>query len=412
MPRNDRLYRALLEELRRQVTSGYQPGEPIPSQRALAEMHGVGLATVHRALRTLGEEGLVESRRGSGVIRCEGKKPKSRKRKSRGLRIGVLTRRTETEWIRKRDNLPHYTAINDEAERRGMKLVWVTNLKEHHPTPARNRVEIARVPWNEFDVGLLIEVEDSDTLTHPAVHKHKLIAVDQDATPLGIHSVSFDDRGLGAFVARQLWDLGHRRFAVTDEVSGVNWPWENAWLVRRHAFIETIGRLGGMMRGEYRVCVPNHGRGTGLSPEMVASRTADCWANLERGLRPTALFATNPGIVPRLLRELKRYDIRVPRDLSIVSVTWHQEDRTDQRRKTSRPSPTETGESLLMTRIQLDLPALARRVLDTAEDLAADRPIRGGVPAGSVVGNDAFLVTAPYVLKEGETVSAVGGRGG
>ena len=88
MPKTDRLYQELLSKLRRQVKASYSEGEGLPSQRALADMHGVGLATVHRALKQLATEGLVETRRGSGVVRTGGKKaPRPRKK---ALRIGII----------------------------------------------------------------------------------------------------------------------------------------------------------------------------------------------------------------------------------------------------------------------------------------------------------------------------------
>lgn len=43
------------------------PGEKIPSQKELTEAYGFARATIQRALRELEDEGLIVSRKGSGV---------------------------------------------------------------------------------------------------------------------------------------------------------------------------------------------------------------------------------------------------------------------------------------------------------------------------------------------------------
>ncbi|MER5961187.1 winged helix-turn-helix domain-containing protein [Streptomyces sp. NPDC002057] len=43
------------------------PGEKLPSHKELTELYGFARATIQRALRDLEDEGLVISRKGSGV---------------------------------------------------------------------------------------------------------------------------------------------------------------------------------------------------------------------------------------------------------------------------------------------------------------------------------------------------------
>src|SRR5689334_7270920 len=135
MARPDLLYQNLLEALRAQFTASFAPGETLPSQRALALMHGVGQATVNRALHTLAREGMVKARPRLGWVRG-GVRAAGVKRGS--LRVGVITRRGKREI----HNYPLYGALEAEAKRRGIELVYATNPREHHPTPGRNRLEI------------------------------------------------------------------------------------------------------------------------------------------------------------------------------------------------------------------------------------------------------------------------------
>jgi DNA-binding FadR family transcriptional regulator len=60
-----RAHEYVAEQLRRQISLRLvQPGQPLPPERALAKMFGVGRATVQRAIKMLQDEGLVDSRRG------------------------------------------------------------------------------------------------------------------------------------------------------------------------------------------------------------------------------------------------------------------------------------------------------------------------------------------------------------
>lgn len=62
-----RAHEYVAEQLRRQISLRLvPPGQPLPPERALASMFGVGRATVQRAIKLLQDEHLVDSRRGRG----------------------------------------------------------------------------------------------------------------------------------------------------------------------------------------------------------------------------------------------------------------------------------------------------------------------------------------------------------
>jgi GntR family transcriptional regulator len=55
--------------LRKRITSGqWPPGNPLPSQRELADEFGVSIMTLRQALQLLTDEGLIEVRQGSGTF--------------------------------------------------------------------------------------------------------------------------------------------------------------------------------------------------------------------------------------------------------------------------------------------------------------------------------------------------------
>jgi GntR family transcriptional regulator len=62
------IYRQLADRLATQLLEGQPPeGEPMPSVRALASRYLINPLTVSRALQSLVDDGLVESRRGLGM---------------------------------------------------------------------------------------------------------------------------------------------------------------------------------------------------------------------------------------------------------------------------------------------------------------------------------------------------------
>ncbi|MCW8128772.1 MAG: substrate-binding domain-containing protein [Planctomycetota bacterium] len=374
MPRPDHLYRKMLDELRRQVTGSFAGGETLPSQRVLAYMHGAGQATIHRALTQLAKEGLVEARPRLGWVRV-GERPTAR---SRLKSIGIVTRRNQREVASKGN--PLYAGLADEAARRGFATAFHTNPKQHHPTPGRNRVELSRVAWNSFDVALLVELEDAVTLADPLLRAHPVLSVDLDATVYGHSSVTFDDVAAGRLAARHFFELGHRRFSVVDEVNQAGWPAEATWMVRRQAFEAEVGRLGGAIHPLWRIPNGRHGRNEGQAAAAVKR-----WMDFPAAQRPTALFAVDLGPVPAVIQELEARGLRVPRDLSIMTVQWND--------SVAAPAPNRR-----FTRVELDPHDLVRRALDAAEDVLARSAKAAPVP-------EAKLYTAPVVLAEGVTTA-------
>src|SRR5215469_8268814 len=62
-------YLRIHSNLRERITSGHwPPGSPLPSQRELAAEFGVSIMTLRQALQLLTDEGLIETRHGSGTF--------------------------------------------------------------------------------------------------------------------------------------------------------------------------------------------------------------------------------------------------------------------------------------------------------------------------------------------------------
>ncbi|MBL8315128.1 MAG: GntR family transcriptional regulator [Rubrivivax sp.] len=63
------IYRQIVEQVRRHVASGqWRAGDELPSVRALALEHAINPMTVSKAYSLLEAEGLLERRRGMGMV--------------------------------------------------------------------------------------------------------------------------------------------------------------------------------------------------------------------------------------------------------------------------------------------------------------------------------------------------------
>ena len=68
----DPLYKQIADQVRRAAATGrLQPGDPLPSIRALAERLVINPNTVARAYRDLAAEGVIEARQGVGYVAAE-----------------------------------------------------------------------------------------------------------------------------------------------------------------------------------------------------------------------------------------------------------------------------------------------------------------------------------------------------
>ncbi len=92
------IYQQLADLLAAQLLDGEPAeGQAMPSVRALATRYLLNPLTVNRALQSLGDEGLLESRRGMGLYVMAGARDR--------LKAAERQRFLQAEWPRLRDRL-------------------------------------------------------------------------------------------------------------------------------------------------------------------------------------------------------------------------------------------------------------------------------------------------------------------
>ncbi len=376
MNRNGDLFRKLLDDLRRQVSESFAPGDHLPSKRDFAVMYGVSPTTIHRALLSLNKDGVIRSAARVGWFRvgCERSGNQS-PHSSAPLRVAILSRRARQEW----ENHDIYIALMSEARRRGVTVVEVPNRHRQRPIPKLTRIQLSRVQWNTFDVALLVDAEDTIAQGDPFLKQHKVLAVDQDATAYGIDSVAYNDREVGAIAARHFHEMGHRRFAVTEEFSDPGFTWDPNWTTRRLGYEAAIGQFGGTIMPAWRLMVPHRSRRT--LKEFLAPTVAG-WAAASPAERPTAIFAPSASAIGPLLRELALFQMSVPRDISIVTI--------------ARNGFEQVENGMRITAVEVRLSNLVSRAFDVAAELAAE---------GTTAARTPRLIFAPALLSPGQSTA-------
>jgi DNA-binding LacI/PurR family transcriptional regulator len=372
MGRPNALFVDLVQQLRQQLLASFTAGEGIPSTRAIAATYGVGAMTALRALRYLSREKIIHVDARRRWVRAPAHTP----RRAKHLRVGIISPYTREHW----DKTPFYGLLREEAGRRRISITESPHTRAHPITPARSRIDLTRVPWARFDVGLIVDVEDAVTLAGIRRLGRAVLSVDRDGTVFGIDSATYDNGGAGRLAAQHLLSLGHRRFAITDEVSDPGWPNEQTWLARRHGFEAAIGHAGGCIRPEWRLAIPHRGLQAYRFGALRAAIAA--WKNQPAQKRPTALFCFDDSLTDDLVAEFRRHGFLVPQHLSVVTISG------------SMPRPSK---SQLYTAVWLDAAALARRTLDAAQEIAARKKASQPQPQ---------LFTSPALLIEGNSTTA------
>ena len=74
------IYQQIVDQVRRETASGQlNPGDPLPSVRAVAAEHAVNAMTISKAYSLLEAEGLLLRLRGRGMVVAPGNRPASKR---------------------------------------------------------------------------------------------------------------------------------------------------------------------------------------------------------------------------------------------------------------------------------------------------------------------------------------------
>ena len=308
------LYQRIENVLRERITDGTWPvGQALPSRSRLCAEFATTRVTLDKAIQGLMRAGLLHSAKGSGTFVAV--PPQKATEASvvlpRALRIGVVLERTtpggppEEEWG---DNFyfgPLFQGIRDGILGQSVETLYAHLIREEYSGFYRD---------SGLDGMILIAPSRDDLPT-----LHQLVAEGIKFVAAGISSHDPEDAALpcvdtdnvrGASDAvRHLLGLGHRRIAIVN-------------LATAHS--NHHDRLDGYCRAMAAAGVAVAPENMVLFPDYVTACFED---NIEEwllsatalGRLPTAIFACDYLMALATLRVLRRHDLRIPEDISLVS---------------------------------------------------------------------------------------------
>ena len=295
MPKRTTKTGDLVENVRRRILSGeWKAGQAIPSERELAREFGVSRVTARRCLKELCREELLIARPTRGYFPVAGGvAPEELKH-----RKIVLFYYLDGNGAPMVDdiNAGIINGANSEALRTGLEFYSIS-------CKSASFLRFLRDRWEKSLRGLLLNWADSATIEHLIKSNLPFVMVENDIEGLPVTSVIQDNAG-GTFQALEhMYAKGHRRLAVI-----IN---ESDWIHPRQrlaAYREFMLRNG---LSDYsclfaRVPAGEEGGAKGAA------------ALLDGPVRPTGIFVASNGLLPGVLGELNRRNLRCPEDVSLV----------------------------------------------------------------------------------------------
>ncbi len=285
-------YAQVEDFIRQAVMDGqYKPNDRLPTDNELAKKLRVSRLTVHRALRSLAQEGLVlrSPRRGTVV---------SDPRKSIVGTVALLTPSSLSGWT-----VDMVTVLSEELLSSGLALVPYNA----HGTVERAK-QLAQLLVRSSVAGVIFmppTLEDSLEIIEIFRRGKTPVIVEGlfDVPGADVSYVSTNHRQGGSLLAEHMLTLGHRRFAV---ISMAHTQDANE---RRDGFCQTIQEAG-----------------CGISDNAVfeARNTTEIHMMvrelLRRKDRPDAIFGISDTLAAEIMYAMHEMGLTIPDDCAVIGM--------------------------------------------------------------------------------------------
>lgn len=314
------LYLAVKDTVRAAIDAGqFEPGDQLPSTKALSERLNVSLVTVHRALHELVSSGVLRRGQGRGTFVHE--EYLERQTTARGLRLGVVFHAEASladfyhgqvlEGAR-RAAAEHGADLvllqfGEDWRRECQGFLYVNPLRE----------QLSRMPWFGAENG---------RANGSRRRKPPVMAVGASFDHDHVHSVDCDNADLAAQAVAHLVGLGHQRIAyvgggaqVSNNVdrwrgfragmTAAGLPVRDAWCLRAEGWsLDEPSRaaLAAMLTADAKA---------GSAHGMSAGTGASAGENA-----PTAVFAAGYYFALDVYAVAASCGLTVGRDVSVVGV--------------------------------------------------------------------------------------------
>ncbi len=292
-------YQTIEEWIRKSIADHkFTPGAKLPSESQLCAQFGVSRNAVRQAIRGLVSEGWVESLRGIGTF-CRSRPSSSALTTNIGFVAFFVGSYIFPEIIRGCDHVLYSKGFN-----------LILNQSEYDLEKERSILLALRK--KRVDGIVISPVYDgkdrsnADLLEQLQSDGIAIVLCDSTFLDKRFSYVAMDDIAGGAAATAYLWERGHRDIGVF---------FQDDYMVKLRRIEGVCGfleRHGKPVKNEWIVKF----RGQGLSSEAEAA--AERFFR-KGGGRPTAFVCSSDEDALHIIQAAERFDIRVPRDLSVIS---------------------------------------------------------------------------------------------
>lgn len=292
-------YQVIADWLSQQVEQGiYGAGEKLPSEQELRSRFSVSRQTVRKALEILEKQGLVKGRQGSGTYVTDWEA----KEREKSRRIAVVTTYVDNYIFPK-----IIQGIEQVLSGQGFQVqISFTNN-------SFTREEEILESLLEQDLGGLIIEGTKSALPNPNLFLYRrlmerevpILFLNSGYRELACPVASLDDLEAGRAAARHFLELGHRK------LGGLLKSDDGQGCLRYQGFLEELKRAGVPLDGSRFVWFDTGDTGHFSDMEKrILRRFSGC----------TGILCYNDSAAVELMELLKKNGIRVPEDLSLVSI--------------------------------------------------------------------------------------------
>ncbi len=321
MEENVLKYQELIRYLDNLIETGeLKAGDKLPSENRLSDMFSVSRQTVRHAIGILEEEGKVDRIRGSGTYVRDSRASNLEKRG----RIAVVTTYVDSYIFPKT-----IQGIEEVLFEKGYSVqIAFTNNKVE-----RERNVLEDIINREDVAGVIVEGTKSG-LPNPNIGLYKklqerqipLIFINTFYPEISAPHVSLNDVEAARTAVDYLLAKGHTRIGTILKLD------DDQGRLRYLGYIQALGAAGLPVSDSRIVWIDTDDfKQLSLCMDRIMARVSDC----------TALLCYNDQVAFQLINLLKERNIRVPEDLSVISIDDSDLARMCEVPMTSLPHPKE-----------------------------------------------------------------------
>ena len=327
-------YQNLINYIQEQISDGQLgPGEKVPSENQLSEQIHISRQTVRKAIGTLEEDGLVQRIRGSGTYVSFDRQKNLEQRNS----IAVVTTYVDS-YIFPRILQGMQNTLFESGF--SVQIYFTNNTLDREKSILKDllkRDDVAGVIVEGTKSGL--PNPNLDLYRHLMARKIPLLFFNTYYPELEAPHVSLNDAEAAYKAVRYLIDKGHQKIGAILKLD------DGQGRQRYLGYLKAMEEAGLTVTDSRMVWIDtDESKQLGYCRDRILNRVEEC----------TALLAYNDQIAFQLIRMLTERNIRVPEDVSVISIDDSDLARHSEVPITSLPHPKENlGKKAAETLLQM-----------------------------------------------------------